>query len=67
MEVIFMLSSHTIATIKSTVPVLEIHGTEITKRFYHMLFTNHPELFMPFTIPREFQFILFLALIACFW
>lgn len=39
-----MLSPSTIAIIKSTVPVLEIHGTSITKRFYELLFTNHPEL-----------------------
>ncbi|MBP0724978.1 NO-inducible flavohemoprotein [Bacillus sp. RG28] len=39
-----MLSQQTIDIIKSTVPVLEVHGTEITSRFYHLLFTNHPEL-----------------------
>ena len=30
--------------IKATVPVLEEHGTAITKRFYQMMFENHPEL-----------------------
>ncbi|MBE1446347.1 NO-inducible flavohemoprotein [Paenibacillus sp. OAS669] len=39
-----MLSEQTIQTIKSTVPVLEVHGTAITKRFYELLFTGHPEL-----------------------
>lgn len=39
-----MLSEQTIKVIKSTVPVLEVHGTAITKRFYQMLFSNHPEL-----------------------
>ncbi|MEK0314939.1 NO-inducible flavohemoprotein [Cohnella sp. 56] len=39
-----MLSSQTIQIIKSTVPVLEKHGTDITKRFYQMMFTAHPEL-----------------------
>jgi len=39
-----MLSNSTIQIIKSTVPVLEKQGTEITKRFYQMLFTSHPEL-----------------------
>ena len=50
-----MLSSHTIATIKSTVPVLEIHGTEITKRFYTMLFNNHPELLNIFNHANQKQ------------
>ncbi|THF82237.1 NO-inducible flavohemoprotein [Cohnella fermenti] len=39
-----MLSENTIRIIKSTVPVLEVHGTEITRRFYKMMFSNHPEL-----------------------
>ncbi|MFC3041016.1 NO-inducible flavohemoprotein [Virgibacillus xinjiangensis] len=30
--------------IKSTVPVLREHGTDITKRFYERLFETHPEL-----------------------
>ncbi len=44
MEVIAMLSAKTIETIKATVPALEIYGEAITKRFYEMMFTNHPEL-----------------------
>jgi len=39
-----MLNEKTIEIIKSTVPVLEIHGTEITTRFYKSLFEKHPEL-----------------------
>ena len=50
-----MLSPKTIATIKSTVPVLEIHGTDITKRFYNMLFTNHPELLNIFNHANQKQ------------
>ncbi|WP_377890546.1 NO-inducible flavohemoprotein [Alkalihalobacillus sp. R86527] len=50
-----MLSSNTIATIKSTVPVLEVHGNEITKRFYDMLFTNHPELLNIFNHANQKQ------------
>jgi nitric oxide dioxygenase len=38
------LDQHTIDVIKSTVPVLKEHGTTITKRFYQMMFENHPEL-----------------------
>ncbi|SDM58648.1 nitric oxide dioxygenase [Fictibacillus solisalsi] len=39
-----MLDQKTIDIIKSTVPVLEIHGKAITTRFYSNLFTKHPEL-----------------------
>ncbi|GAA0319438.1 NO-inducible flavohemoprotein [Bacillus carboniphilus] len=39
-----MLNQKTIDIIKSTAPVLEVHGTTITKRFYEMMFTAHPEL-----------------------
>ncbi|MGG3640993.1 NO-inducible flavohemoprotein [Bacillus gobiensis] len=39
-----MLNPKTIEIIKSTVPVLEKHGKEITTRFYQMLFEDHPEL-----------------------
>lgn len=39
-----MLTQETIDIIKSTVPVLEVHGKEITTAFYNMLFENHPEL-----------------------
>ncbi|WP_226536702.1 NO-inducible flavohemoprotein [Fictibacillus halophilus] len=39
-----MLQARTIEIIKSTVPVLEVHGEAITSRFYQLLFTKHPEL-----------------------
>lgn len=39
-----MLSQKTIDIIKSTVPVLEKYGVEITKHFYKRMFENHPEL-----------------------
>jgi nitric oxide dioxygenase len=39
-----MLSAKTIEIIKSTVPVLEVHGTSITTRFYQLMFSNNPEL-----------------------
>jgi nitric oxide dioxygenase len=39
-----MLSQKTIDTIVSTVPVLEVKGTEITTVFYRNLFSSHPEL-----------------------
>ncbi|GGG69528.1 NO-inducible flavohemoprotein [Paenibacillus radicis (ex Gao et al. 2016)] len=50
-----MLSQSTIAIIKSTVPVLEIHGVAITKRFYEMLFENHPELLHIFNHANQKQ------------
>lgn len=30
--------------VKSTVPILQEHGQEITKRFYQLMFEHHPEL-----------------------
>lgn len=33
-----------VQVIKNTVPILRKKGTEITKRFYELLFQNHPEL-----------------------
>ncbi|MGG1662034.1 NO-inducible flavohemoprotein [Brevibacillus sp. NRS-1366] len=50
-----MLSQKTIQVIKSTVPVLEVHGTAITKRFYEMLFTKHPELLNIFNHANQKQ------------
>lgn len=38
-----MLSQQTIDVIKSTVPVLEVHGEAITRHFYQTMFTAHPE------------------------
>ncbi|WP_312098985.1 NO-inducible flavohemoprotein [Niallia sp.] len=39
-----MLSQKTIDIIKSTVPVLQVHGTQITTVFYRNMFEAHPEL-----------------------
>lgn len=39
-----MLSKETREIVKSTVPVLEQHGTEITTVFYQHMFEEHPEL-----------------------
>ena len=39
-----MLQQQTIDIIKSTVPVLEVHGVEITKTFYSNLFKDNPAL-----------------------
>ncbi|MFF0829773.1 NO-inducible flavohemoprotein [Brevibacillus sp. NPDC003359] len=50
-----MLSPKTIEIIKSTVPVLEVHGTAITKRFYQMMFTKHPELLNIFNHANQKQ------------
>lgn len=50
-----MLSQNTIRVIKSTVPVLEVHGTAITKRFYQMMFENHPELLNVFNHANQKQ------------
>lgn len=50
-----MLNPSTIEIIKSTVPVLEVHGTAITKRFYEMMFTSHPELLNIFNHANQRQ------------
>ncbi|WP_168123139.1 NO-inducible flavohemoprotein [Paenibacillus sp. HB172176] len=50
-----MLKQETIAIIKSTVPVLEEHGVAVTKRFYELLFTNHPELLNLFNHANQKQ------------
>lgn len=39
-----MLSQKTIDIVKSTAPVLEVKGTEITSVFYKNMFSAHPEL-----------------------
>lgn len=39
-----MLAQKTMDIIKSTVPVLQVHGTQITTVFYKNMFTAHPEL-----------------------
>lgn len=50
-----MLSAQTIQIIKSTVPVLEVHGVTITKRFYETMFANHPELLNIFNHANQKQ------------
>ncbi|WP_127489718.1 NO-inducible flavohemoprotein [Paenibacillus ehimensis] len=50
-----MLNEQTIRIIKSTVPVLESKGTEVTKRFYEILFTEHPELLNVFNHANQKQ------------
>lgn len=50
-----MLDQHTIQVIKSTVPVLEVHGKTITTTFYGMLFKNHPELLNIFNHANQRQ------------
>ncbi|WAH38159.1 NO-inducible flavohemoprotein [Alicyclobacillus dauci] len=50
-----MLSQETKDIIKSTVPVLEIHGTAITTRFYELLFASHPELLNIFNQTNQKQ------------
>ncbi|WP_336785355.1 NO-inducible flavohemoprotein [Paenibacillus sp. MMO-177] len=50
-----MLNENTIAIIKSTVPVLEVHGTAITKRFYQLLFASHPKLMNVFNHANQRQ------------
>ncbi|WP_050181733.1 NO-inducible flavohemoprotein [Domibacillus robiginosus] len=39
-----MLSQKTIDIVKSTAPILETHGVEITTYFYRTMFEAHPEL-----------------------
>ncbi len=50
-----MLSERTIQIIKSTVPVLEKHGVDITKRFYRNMFSAHPELLNIFNHANQSQ------------
>lgn len=50
-----MLSQKTIEIVKSTVPVLEEYGVEITSVFYRNMFTNHPELLNLFNHANQSQ------------
>ncbi|MBD2868249.1 NO-inducible flavohemoprotein [Paenibacillus arenilitoris] len=50
-----MLSEQSVQIIKSTVPVLEVHGVAITKRFYELLFGAHPELLHIFNHANQKQ------------
>ncbi|UCZ53158.1 NO-inducible flavohemoprotein [Bacillus shivajii] len=49
------LDQQTIDIVKSTVPVLAEHGEAITKRFYEMMFANHPELLNIFNHANQKQ------------
>ncbi|OYD06662.1 NO-inducible flavohemoprotein [Paludifilum halophilum] len=40
-----MMNAQTIEIVKSTAPVLKKHSEAIGKRFYQLLFGNHPELY----------------------
>ena len=50
-----MLSKETIEIIKSTVPVLEVHGQTITTVFYKNMFEAHPELLNVFNHVNQEQ------------
>lgn len=50
-----MLNEHTIRVIKSTVPVLEVHGEAITRHFYETMFTAHRELLNIFNHANQKQ------------
>jgi len=50
-----MLDQKTIDIIKSTVPVLEEHGEQITTVFYKRMFENHPELLNIFNHANQKQ------------
>lgn len=50
-----MLDQQTIDIIKSTVPVLEVHGRDITRTFYQAMFRNHPELMNIFNHANQRQ------------
>lgn len=50
-----MLNQATIEIIKSTVPVLEVHGEEITRTFYSRMFEAHPELLNIFNHANQKQ------------
>lgn len=53
--VLFLLDQKQIDIVKSTVPVLEKHGEEITTRFYQLMFGNHPELLNIFNHANQKQ------------
>lgn len=50
-----MLSPATLATIKSTAPLLAEQGEAITRLFYSKLFANHPELQHIFNMSNQAQ------------
>ena len=48
-----MLDAKTIEIIKSTVPVLQEKGVEITKHFYKVMFENNPEVKPMFDMQKQ--------------
>lgn len=48
-----MLTEKEIELIKSTAPVLETQGTDVTTRFYSILFEKHPELSNVFNMGNQ--------------
>lgn len=50
-----MLSSKTIEIVKSTAPVLEVYGEQITSCFYQLMFQNHPELLNVFNRTHQHE------------
>ncbi|MGG0238951.1 NO-inducible flavohemoprotein [Bacillus rhizoplanae] len=50
-----MLSPKTIEIVKSTVPLLQEKGVEITTRFYQIMFSEHPELLNIFNHTNQKQ------------
>jgi nitric oxide dioxygenase len=63
-----MLSAQTIATVKSTIPLLESAGVAITDHFYQRMFRHNPELKNIFNMANQAngrqQFALFSAIAA---
>ncbi len=63
-----LLSAHTIAIVKSTIPLLENAGTAITAHFYERMFRHNPELKDIFNMSNQRsgrqQFALFSAIAA---
>lgn len=50
-----MLSAKTIEIVKSTVPLLQEKGVDITTRFYQIMFSEHPELLNVFNHANQKQ------------
>ena len=48
-----MLDQKTIEIVKSTVPFLKERGTELTKKFYELMFTNNPEVKPMFDMEKQ--------------
>lgn len=48
-----MLTNATIATVKSTIPLLESAGVALTQHFYQRLFKHHPELQNMFNMANQ--------------